>query len=292
MLVDTAWLAAHLDDPSVAVVDMRWREDGSAPRRYREGHIPGAVFIDWSTDLVDPDAPVAFTLAGPERFRAVMERSGIGDDTLAVAYADEHGSGPFRLWVGAHRYGHSDVRALDGGLTRWIEEGRPLSAEDAVPRPASWTPRPGEPLLATAVDVAAAEHDPRVIVLDSRPPEQFRGEAVWFETGAVPADPDGIARTPRGELRAGHVPWAVNVPVATVYRDDGTLRSEEELRTLFAEVGVRADSRVITYCGVAISASGLAFALRRAGVEDVAVYEASWEEWGRDAALPVVRDAS
>jgi thiosulfate/3-mercaptopyruvate sulfurtransferase len=292
MLVDTAWLAGHLDEPSVVVVDMRWREDGSGPRHYREGHIPGAVFIDWSTDLVEPDDPVAFTLAGPERFRRVMEAGGIGDATLAVAYADEHGSGPFRLWLGARRYGHSNVRVLDGGFARWVDEGRPVSTDRATPRAASWTPRPGEPLLATAADVAAAEHDPHVVVLDSRPPEQFRGASVWFESGAVPADADGIARTPRGDLRAGRVPWAVNVPVASVYRDDGTLRSEDELRSLFADAGVRADSRVITYCGVAISASGLAFALRRAGVEDVAVYEASWEEWGRDPARPVARDAS
>jgi thiosulfate/3-mercaptopyruvate sulfurtransferase len=248
------------------------------------------VFIDWSSDLVDPDDPVAFAMAGPERFRAVMERNGIGDDTLVVAYADEMGSGPHRLWLGSRRYGHANVRVLDGGLARWLDEGRPLSPARPSPRPATWTPRSGESLLATAEDVAAAEHDPRIAVLDSRPPEQFHGAFVWFETGAVAADEDGIARTPRGELRAGRVPWAVNVPVSSVYREDGTLRSEDELRAIFADAGVREDTRVITYCGVAISASGLAFALRRAGVEDVAVYEASWEEWGRDPSRPVVRD--
>ncbi len=290
MLVDTEWLAAHLDEPSVAVVDMRWREDGSAPDLFGGGHIPGAVFIDWASDLVDADEPIAFTLATPDGFRDVMERNGIGDDTFVVVYADEMGSGPFRLWLGSRRYGHHNVRVLDGGLARWVNEGRPLSTERASPRPATWTPRAGELVVASAEDVAAARDDPRVVVLDSRPPEQFRGAFVWFETGAVAADDDGIARTPRGDLRAGRIPWAVNVPVARIYREDGTMRSEDELRALFAEAGVRADSRVITYCGVAISASGLAFALRRAGVEDVAVYEASWEEWGRDPARPVARD--
>jgi thiosulfate/3-mercaptopyruvate sulfurtransferase len=112
---------------------------------------------------------------------------------------------------------------------------------------------------------------------------------VWFETGPIPADPDGIARTPRGKLRAGRIPWAANVPVVRLYRPDGKMKPPEELRALFAEVGVGPATRVITYCGVAISASGLAFALRLAGVEHVAVYEASWEEWGRDPARPVAR---
>ena len=290
MLVETEWLAAHEDDPAVVIVDMRWREDGSAPRRYRAGHIPGATFIDWSSDLVDPDHRYAFMMAPPERFASVMQRHGIGDDSIVVAYADGMGSGPFRLWLGSRLYGHGNVRVLNGGLTKWVAEGRPLSI--AIPGPAAgrWTARPGEPLLASADDVARAAADPDVVVLDSRPAEQFRGEAVWFETGAVPADPDGIARTPRGDLRAGRIPWAHNVPVSTLYRVDGTLRSPEELRAIFADVGVGPQTRVVTYCGVAISASGLAFGLRLAGVEDVSVYEASWEEWGRDPSRPVVRD--
>jgi thiosulfate/3-mercaptopyruvate sulfurtransferase len=134
-----------------------------------------------------------------------------------------------------------------------------------------------------------AADDPNVAVLDSRPVEQFLGRSVWYETGPIPAGPDGVARTPRGDLRAGRVPWAANVPVARLYRPDGTVKPPAELQALFAEVGVGRRARVITYCGVAISASGLAFGLRLAGVQDVAVYEASWEEWGRDPARPVAR---
>src|SRR5689334_13416773 len=119
MLVDPAWLVEHLGDPDMVVVDCRWREDGSGPARYAAGHIPGAVHLDWSTDLVEPDAPVAFTLASPERFARVMESRGIGDDSTVVAYADVRGSGPFRLWWACRVYGHDIVRVLDGGLDAW-----------------------------------------------------------------------------------------------------------------------------------------------------------------------------
>jgi thiosulfate/3-mercaptopyruvate sulfurtransferase len=125
--------------------------------------------------------------------------------------------------------------------------------------------------------------------LDSRPPDQFRGEAVWFERGPVPADPDGVAHTPRGDLRAGHVPGARNVPVSELYRPDHTLKPPQELRELFAGAGLRPDQAVITYCGVGISAAGLLFALHRAGFDEVRLYDASWEEWGRDPARPVAR---
>jgi 3-mercaptopyruvate sulfurtransferase SseA len=148
---------------------------------------------------------------------------------------------------------------------------------------------PGAQLLVGADEVAETANDPGAVVLDSRPADQFRGTFVWFETGPIAADPDGIARTPRGELRAGRIPWAASVPIAGLYRPDGTMKPPDELRALFEKVGVGPATRVITYCGVAISASGLAFGLRLAGVEDVAVYEASWEERGRDPARPVAR---
>src|SRR5262249_22154323 len=142
---------------------------------------------------------------------------------------------------------------------------------------------------ATADDVAAAESDVGTVVLDSRPAFQFRGEGVWFESGAVAADASGIAHTPRGPLRAGHVPWARNVPSSTLYTDDGRMKDPSQLRSIFADVGVTPGIRAITYCGVGISASALLFALHRAGIDDVRLYDASWEEWGRDLTRPVAR---
>ncbi len=289
VLVETEWLAEHLGDPDLVVADMRWREDGSGRARYERGHVPGAVFLDWATDLVDPDHPVAFMLAPPERFAEVMERSGIGDRAVGVAYADARGSGPYRLWWASRVYGHDNVRVLDGGLGKWMAEGRLLSREPARPGAATWTPRFDPRWVAGIEDVAEAGERSDVVVLDSRPPEQFRGEAVWFETGPVPAGADGVARTPRGRIRAGRVPWAASIPVTDLYREDDTLKSPRELRELFARVGAGPGVRALTYCGVGISASALAFALDLAGIERIALYDASWEEWGRDPARPIAR---
>jgi len=290
-LVSTEWLADHLDDPELVVVDMRWRTDGSGRRRYERGHLPGAVYLDWTTDIVDPDHHIAFMLAPPVRFAAAMDSLGIGDDTTVVAYADDQGSGPFRLWWAFRVYGHHTVRVLDGGFPKWTGEGRPLSLERSALRlpPAPWTPRPGADLRCGPDEVAGAA-DAGVTVLDSRPPEQFRGEAVWFERGPVPAGRDGVAHTPRGDLRAGHVPGARNVPVNELYRPDHTLKPPDELRELFAGAGLQPGHAAITYCGVGISAAGLLFALNRAGYRDARLYDASWEEWGRDLTRPVARE--
>jgi thiosulfate/3-mercaptopyruvate sulfurtransferase len=290
VLVSSDWLADHLDDPDLVVVDMRWRGDGSARLLYEQGHIQGAVYLDWSTDLVDSGGAVAFVLAGPEQFGRVMEARGIGDESRVVAYSDQLGSGPHRLWWACRMHGHDNVSVLDGGLDKWVAEGRPLTADPSIPRSVRWTPRAPLGLVATADEVAVAVQDPETLLLDSRPPEQFRGQFVWFETGPVAAGPDGIARTPRGEFRTGHVPGARNVPAASLFREDLTMKDPADLRKILSSAGVRPESRAITYCGVGVSASALLFAMNLAGLEDVALYDASWEEWGRDPNRPVSRD--
>jgi thiosulfate/3-mercaptopyruvate sulfurtransferase len=291
VLASTEWLASHLHGPDLVVVDLRWREDGSGRAEFEQAHIPGAVFIDWATDLIDAEHRVAFMLAPPEAFAATLQRFGIGDQTDVVAYADHRGSGPYRLWWACRVYGNERVRVLDGGFEKWQAEGRPVERGATRLRPAvtRFTPGFDPRLVARREDVEAARTTPRAAILDSRPPEQFRGEAVWFETGPIAADPDGIARTPRGEIRAGRIPRAANVPAAALYHEDSTMKTREELRAMFAEARVTASSRAITYCGVGLSAAALTFALKLAGVEDVALYDASWEEWGRDTDGPIAR---
>jgi len=290
VLVTPAWLSDHLGDPDLVVLDLRWDEEGRGRARYEKGHVTGARFLDWATDLVDPDHPVAFMLASPERFAAQLERCGISDDSVVVAYADAGHSGPFRLWWGCRAYGHgSQVLILDGGLEAWLAESRPLSAEAPSSSAARWSPLPAPTATATADEVAAAEHDPGAAVLDSRETAKFTGETVWFETGEIAADAAGVAHTPRGALRAGRVPWARSVPWRSLYRDDLTMKMPDDLRDLFAAVDVRPGTRTIAYCGVGISAAALVYALERAGIEGAALYDAGWDEWGRDPARPVAR---
>jgi thiosulfate/3-mercaptopyruvate sulfurtransferase len=231
-------------------------------------------------------------LAGPKRFGEAMARCGIGDHTVVVAYSDGFGSGPHRLWWASRVYGHDTVRVLDGGFEKWVREDRPISTEQPAPRPPApaWRARPPDQrLIATVEDVERAGEGDDVVLLDARRPEQFRGEAVWYETGAIQAGPDGIARTPRGDIRAGRIPWAVSLPWSDLYRDDRTMKSPAELRQALARAGVREPRKAITYCGVGISASALLFALTLAGVEHAALYDGSWEEWGRDPARPLAR---
>ena len=159
----------------------------------------------------------------PYELSAVMARCGIGQETTVVAYADRMGNGPFRLWWACRVYGHEDVVVLDGGFDKWIAEGLPISNE-LPPRPPPaepWTPRHGARPVAGPEEVMAGATDDGLVVLDSRPREQFEGRAVWFEEGAVPAGEDGIARTSRGEIRAGHVPWARSIPWPDLYRAIG-----------------------------------------------------------------------
>ena len=141
-LVDTNWLAEHLDDPGLRIVDARWRGDESSRALYRQGHLPGAVHLDWHFDLNTTIDGVRDLLLPPQDFKRVMEAAGIGDDTAVVAYAETDHSGAARLWWALRYYGHQAVAVLDGGLTKWVAEDRPLSMALPQTVPAIFTPRP------------------------------------------------------------------------------------------------------------------------------------------------------
>ena len=295
-LVEPSWLAAHLADGDVRVVDARWRGDGTGRELYRQGHLPGAVHLDWQRDLSWTDERgVGYLLLLPGPFAAVMEAVGIGDRTRVVAYAETDHSGAARLWWALRFYGHEQVAVLNGGWTRWVGEGFPVGTEVPHPAPATFTPRPRPQLLALATEIEQAllGADSRVRLVDTRPREQYSGQAVWTPHGSLflPHGQSWIARPDGRVMRGGHIPGAVHLHASRLLSPvDWTYLPRESLRALAWGVGLEPEQRVITYCGSGISASLGLFALHLAGYRDIALYDASWEEWGTDPTFPVERE--
>lgn len=290
-LVETDWLAAHLDDPDLRVVDLRWRGDGSGRQIYLQSHIPGAVHLDWHADLNGNSPDDA--LLSPQRFAALMEANGISNATRVVAYAKTDHSGAARLWWALRYHGHEQVSILNGGFTKWLAEGRPVTAELPTPSPAHFVPRMQPHWLATAADVEAvvANPDANARLVDTRPVEQYAGRAVWTPYGSLflPPNQDWVEVAGR-QLRGGRIPGAVHLHASKNLAADWTYRPPAELQSLAEAAGVKQDQRVILYCGVGISASLGLFALHLAGYQDISLYDGSWFEWGSDTRRPLERD--
>jgi len=288
-LVETEWLVEHLADSNLRVVDMRWRGDGSGSELYRAGHIPGAIHLDWQRDLNWTDERgVRDLLLPPERFAEVIGAVGIGDDSQVVAYAETDHSGAARLWWALRYYGHDQVAVLNGGWTKWMKEGRAVSTGIPQSMPAIFTPVPRPNWLATADEIERAMNgvSSSVRLVDTRPPEQYSGHAIWTPQGSLflPPGQDWIEVVGGRVMRAGHIPGAVNMHASTnLNTSNWTYLPAEELREKVQKTSIKPEHRVITYCGVGISASLGLFALFLAGYRDVALYDASWEEWGTDS---------
>ncbi|MBX0328587.1 sulfurtransferase [Oscillochloris sp. ZM17-4] len=282
-LVSTAWLADHLGDPQVRVVDMRGKvlpptdpkpHYFARPEDYAAGHIPGAAYIDWTRDIVDLDDPVPAQVAPPEKVAALFGGLGIGDDTVVVAYDDWFSMYAGRLlWV-LRYYGHENARILNGGLLKWQAEGRPMSAEAPSFAPATFTPRP-QPALRRTADQMLAGLGSDALIIDARSDKEYRGEE---------------SRAARG----GHIPGAANVFYqGLLSAEDHTYASPEELRARFAAAGVDlgdlGDREVVAYCNGGVSATPAALAVEIATGRRVAIYDGSWNEWGNDAGKPLER---
>jgi thiosulfate/3-mercaptopyruvate sulfurtransferase len=270
VLVTTDWLAGHLGDAGLVVAEV-----DENPDLYDEGHIPGSVKLHWREDLQDP---VERDIVDRETFERVLGERGIGNDTVVVLYGDKNN------WFAAYAYwylkvyGHADVRILDGGRQKWIDEGRALTTD--VPSPAA------ESYSASDRDESIRAYRDQVrewiegsgsALVDVRSPGEYAGDLIA---------PPGYEQ--EGAQRAGHIPTAVSIPWASAVRDDGTFKSADELRELYGGKGVTEGKPVTAYCRIGERSAHTWFVLSELlGFEDVRNYDGSWTEWGNLVGVPI-----
>jgi thiosulfate/3-mercaptopyruvate sulfurtransferase len=274
-LVTTEWLAAHLDDPHVRVVDASFKLPGITPTAredFDSGHIPGAVFFDID-EIAEPGTSLPHMIPSPELFACKMEGLGIGDDDRVIVYDGAGLSSAGRAWWMLRLFGHHDVALLDGGLPKWKAEGR--AVDTLVPNP------PPHRLFSARFDPALVRD--KQVLLDNL---STRREQVVDARAAGRFA--GIAEETRPGLRRGHIPGSRNLPYDRV-TDPQThrLRDAEELSGLFRDAGVALDRPIVTSCGSGVTACALAFALHLIGHPGAAVYDGSWSEWGLPGDTPV-----
>ena len=277
-LVSTGWLADHLEDDDLRIYDctviLKPSEPGtfameSGRADYDKGHIPGAGFLDLTDALSDPESKLRFTMPKPERFAAAMGSAGVGDDSRVVLYCAGPPMWATRVWWMLRAIGFSNASVLDGGLTKWQQEERPLSTERARYRAARLAAIPHPELFASKTDVEAAIQDGATCVMNALTPEMHRGE---------------VSITPR----AGRIAGSMNLPAMQLtHPDDHTFLEPAELRKQLEGVGTPSGTRVITYCGGGIAATQNAFALYLTGARNVAVYDGSLSEWAADPDAPM-----
>ncbi|MGH2512619.1 MAG: sulfurtransferase, partial [Candidatus Limnocylindrales bacterium] len=272
-LVATAdWLAANLVRPDVRVVDVRWRTDGSGQAVYAEGHIPGAMYLDWVVELCDRDDGTGIlTLAAPDRVGAALGRLGVGADTTVVLYDDVAGLYAGRAWWSLRASGLDRVRILDGGLRAWLEARADISSRSESPAPGHFGAVAQPALRMATADVRASLGSEGILLVDARAPAEYHG----FE---------GNTR------RLGHIPGAVNLPVAGLTEPGtGIFLPADRLQQALLRANVVRGRRIVAYDGSGVAAAKLAFMLSLAGHDDVAVYDGGWAEWGDRLDLPVAR---
>jgi thiosulfate/3-mercaptopyruvate sulfurtransferase len=269
-LVSTDWLAQHLGEPDRVVVDCSWFMPSmgrSGRDEYLQAHIPGARFLDID-EVSDRSNPAPHMLPSAAQFGAAMERLGIGRDERIVVYDNSPTRTAARGWFMLRHFGARDVAILDGGFQKWTAEGRPTESREAPPREARFDPRENPAEIVTKQQILAGELASPL--LDARSRERFEGSA-----------PD-----PRPGVAPGHIPGGRNLPFGALYNDDGTFKSPEEIRRLFAEAGIDPAQPFAATCGSGVTANSLIFAAHLLGHDGNRLYDGSWSEWGADPATP------
>jgi len=260
-LVSAAWLAGHLGDRDLRVIDLRWYLDGRSGRdAHRAGHVPGAVFVDLERDLTAPSGPGRHPIPGPAQFEETMRAAGVDDRSRIVVYGDDGPYSSARLWWLLRYYGHPAVAVLDGGISAWTG---PLETGAVEPARGDFAARP--PDRSMVVDRRQVQDARGATLFDARLGERYRGET-------EPIDP-----------KAGHIPGALNVPWKANLDEQLRFRPPAELRELYTAAGGR---EVIAYCGSGVNAAIDLLAMTLAGIEGARLYEGSWSDWSRQD-LPV-----
>ncbi|WP_417268981.1 3-mercaptopyruvate sulfurtransferase [Celeribacter sp.] len=271
-LVSTSWLADNLKSPDLRLIDASWylpHMNRDPKAEYTAAHIPGARFVDID-DVCDARSDLPHMLPPVEKFMSRMRALGIGDGHQVIVY---DGMGIFsapRVWWMFKYFGQDNVAVLDGGLPKWVREGREVTAEPPVIRDRHMVPNERPELVRDVTQVAASSKLGDHVIIDARPADRFKGEA-----------PE-----PRAGLRSGHIPNSRNVPFTALLDSNGTMKNPGEMRLIFESAGVDLTKPAITTCGSGATAAILSLALERIGVKH-ALYDGSWAEWGMYSDLRV-----
>lgn len=267
------WLAEHIDDPEIQIIDARMappgQEDRDVADEYRSGHIPGAVFFDIEA-LSDHTSPLPHMMPRPEAFAVAMRELGVFQDKHLVIYDDGNLFSAPRAWWMLRTFGVENVSILAGGLAGWQREEQPLQEGEAAWSEGEFEVKFTPEAVVRLTDVLLASHEKTAQIVDARPAARFNAEV----------------DEPRPGLRRGHVPGALNVPWSELVRD-GELKTTDELDTIFFSHGVSFDRPIIASCGSGVTAAVVVLALTTLGVQNVALYDGAWSEWGARADLPV-----
>jgi thiosulfate/3-mercaptopyruvate sulfurtransferase len=273
VLVDADWLAEHLNDESIRIVEV-----DENPALYAEAHIPGAIGFDWREDLQDP---VRRDFLGPEAFGELFGGHGVSNEHTVVLYGDRNN------WFAAYTYwylkyyGHDKVLLLNGPREKWISDGRPTTAELPSYGPVGFTAQPGDQAIRAYRDEVLASIDTPTKLVDVRSPAEFAGEII---------SPQGYEQ--EGAQRGGHIPGAASIPWVQAVREDGTFKSADELRELYGGKGVLNGDDIIAYCRIGERSAHTWFVLHELlGRDEVKNYDGSWTEWGNLVGVPVEKGA-